>query len=68
MLVATFIERLKIVEVEVEWVDRIPEGFDYEAAAAFAEFARHYGDIAAELFDDDPDLSSRTAPREPGAD
>lgn len=63
-LVAVCIEGSKIVEVEVEWVDRTPPGFDHEVADAFAEFARHYRDIAAELFDDDPDLTSRIALRE----
>lgn len=42
-----------MVDVEVEWVDRTPAGFDHEVAEAFAKFARHYGDIAAELSDDD---------------
>ena len=65
---ASCAEASKIIDAEgeVEWVDRAPVSFDHEVAAGCAEFAEHYREIAAERFDDDPDLTSRIAPREPG--
>ena len=51
------------IEGEIEWVDRTPPGEDPAVAEAWAEFAQHYPAIAAELFDDDPDLTTRIAPR-----
>ena len=45
----------------MEWLDRSPERFDPQVAEAWAWFAARYPDIAAELFDDDPDLMARIA-------
>ncbi|WP_419932237.1 hypothetical protein [Candidatus Poriferisodalis sp.] len=51
------------IDGEIEWVDRTPPGEDPAIAQAWAEFAQIYPTIAAELFDDDPDLTYHIAPR-----
>ena len=51
---------------EVEWVDTAPPGFDPNIAQAWAEFALHYPAIAAELFDDDPELTTLDTSRSIG--
>ena len=51
------------IDGEIEWVDRSPPGFDPAIAEAWAEIAQIYPAIAAELFDDDPDLTTRIVPR-----
>lgn len=51
---------------EVEWVDTAPPGFDPKIAEAWAEFALHYPAIAAELFDDDPELTTLDTSRSIG--
>ena len=53
-------------EVSVAFVDVAPDGYDPDVAAAFGRLAAHYQEIAAELFNDDPDLTSHIAPKNPG--
>ncbi|WP_420443887.1 hypothetical protein [Candidatus Poriferisodalis sp.] len=55
------------IEGETERVDRTRAGFDHAVADVRAEFAAHYREIAAELFDDDPDPCCRLPPREPAS-
>ena len=54
------------VEGDVEWVDRSPTGLDPAISEAWAQFAAHYPDIAAELFDNDTELTTCIGPRDSG--
>ena len=54
-------------EVSVTFFDAAPDDYDPDVAAAFGSLAAQYEEIAAALFDDDPDLTSHIAPKSPGA-
>ena len=54
-------------KAEVEWVDRARAGFDYAVDEVWAEFAARCREIAAELFDGDPDLCCGLPRREPAS-
>ena len=52
--------------VRVTFVDVAPDDYDPDVAAAFGRLAAHYEEVAAFLFDDDPDLTSHIAPKNLG--
>lgn len=53
-------------EVSVTFVDVAPDDYDPDVAAAFGRLAARYEEVAAVLFDDDPDLTSHIAPKNLG--
>ncbi len=50
----------------VTFVDVTPDDYDPEVASAFGSLAAKYQEVAATLFDDDPDLTSHIAAKSPG--
>ncbi len=52
--------------VRVTFINVTPGDYDPDVAAAFGSLAAHYEEVAADLFNDDPDLTSHIAPQSLG--